>query len=84
MPRLRILAGPSTTDLKPIRADTGEAVDVSSGLFEGKIAVYIKNFADPEGKVQDSAYFAHESRKDVTWSIQVQGESVGALFVRCI
>lgn len=75
MPRLRILAGPSTTDLKPIRADSGEALDVSSDLFDGKIAVYIKNFADPDGKVQDSAYFEHESRKDVTWSIQVQGVS---------
>lgn len=78
MPRLRILAGPSTTDLKPIRADSGEALDVSSDLFEGKVAVYIKNFADPDGKVQDSAYFEHESRKDVTWSIQVQGMSDGS------
>ena len=78
MPRLRILAGPSTTDLREIHANSGDAVDVSSDAFEGKVAVYIKNFADPEGKVQDSAYFTHESRKDVTWSIQVQGEVLNA------
>lgn len=73
MPRLRILAGSSTTNLKPIRANSGNATDVSSDAFEGKVAVYIKNFADPSGKVSDSAYFEHEDRKDVTWSIQVQG-----------
>lgn len=74
MPRLRILAGPTPEKLKEIQANTGEGVDVSSALFEGKVAVYIKGFADPSGTVQDSAYFEDEKRKDVTWSIQFQGE----------
>ena len=74
MPRLRILAGPSPSNLKEIHANTGEGVDVSSSAFEGKVAVYIKDFADPSGKVSDSAYFQREGRKDVTWSIQFQGE----------
>ncbi|KAJ3523702.1 hypothetical protein NM688_g8683 [Phlebia brevispora] len=73
MPRLRILAGPSPAALTPISANSGEATDVSSEFFEGKVAVYIKNFADPNGNVRDSEYFASEVRKDVTWSIQVQG-----------
>ncbi|KAI0701390.1 hypothetical protein BC835DRAFT_1265032 [Cytidiella melzeri] len=78
MPRLRILAGPSTTNLKEIRANTGEGIDVSSHDFEGKVAVYIKGFADPSGAVQNSAYFEQEDRKDVTWSIQFQGRFLKA------
>ena len=75
MPRLRVLAGPSMDNLKEIPANTGQGVDVSSDAFEGQVAVYIKDFADPSGKVQNSAYFDLEARKDVTWSIQVQGAS---------
>lgn len=73
MPRLRILAGPSPTDLKPISANSGKPFHVASESFEGDIAVYIKNFADPDGEVPDSSYFDQEERKDVTWSIQMQG-----------
>jgi hypothetical protein len=75
MPRLRILAGPSSTSLKEIAANTEQGVDVSSAGFEGKVAVYIKDYADPNGQVQSSAYFEHEERRDVTWSIQFQGAS---------
>lgn len=71
MPRLRILAGPSLHDLRPIHANTNEAVDVSSDVFQGSLAVYIKGFADEEGKVKDSDYF--RKRSGVTWSIQMQG-----------
>ena len=79
MPRLRILAGPSTTDLKPIRANSGDGADVSSEVFEGKVAVFIKGFADPDGKVSQSEYFEHEERRGVTWSIQVQGMDIDVL-----
>ncbi|EKM58022.1 uncharacterized protein PHACADRAFT_116588 [Phanerochaete carnosa HHB-10118-sp] len=71
MPRLRILVGSSPGDLKPVRANTGEAVHISNDAFEGDIALYIKNFADQNGHVQDSTYF--KQRPNVTWSIQVQG-----------
>lgn len=74
MPRLRILAGPSTDKLTEIHANTGQGVDVSSSAFEGKIAVYLKGFADTHGEVRDSAYFKQDERKDVTWSIQFQGK----------
>ncbi|KIP07291.1 hypothetical protein PHLGIDRAFT_425605 [Phlebiopsis gigantea 11061_1 CR5-6] len=71
MPRLRILAGPSPTDLNEIRANSGQATHIATDAFEGDVAVCIKNFADTEGNVHDSAYF--KDRTDVTWSIQVQG-----------
>lgn len=47
---------------------------MSSGVFESTVSVYNETVADSEGTTQDSAYFAHENRKDVTWGIQVQGE----------
>ncbi|KAI0697503.1 hypothetical protein C8T65DRAFT_662100 [Cerioporus squamosus] len=71
MPRLRILAGPSMSDLVPIHVDSGVPVKVSSDAFEGQLAVFIKGFADEEGKVRDSDYF--RKRSGVTWSIQMQG-----------
>ena len=73
MPRLRVLAGPSLDELVPIHANSGKPVRVSSDAFEGQIAVYIKGFADEEGRVTDSEYF--KKRSGVTWSIQVQGGS---------
>ncbi|TFY56850.1 hypothetical protein EVJ58_g7383 [Rhodofomes roseus] len=71
MPCLRILAGPSLDDLTPITANSGKALKIQSDVFEGKIAAYIKGFADPSGNVSDSAYF--DKRSGVSWSIQVQG-----------
>ena len=71
MPRIRILAGPSLNDLVPIHANTNTPVQVNSDVFEGQLAVYIKGFADEEGKVRDSEYF--RKRSGVTWSIQMQG-----------
>ncbi|KAI0346420.1 DUF1769-domain-containing protein [Trametopsis cervina] len=73
MPRLRVLVGPSADKLTEVKANTDEGIDVSSDTFEGKVAVYIKDFADPSGKVQTSPYFEQPERKDVTWSIQFQG-----------
>lgn len=76
MPRLRFSAGSSFKDLKPVAADTGETVHISTDVFEGDIALYLKNFADPDGHVQDSTYF--KERPEVTWSIQVQGSCTDA------
>jgi hypothetical protein len=77
MPRLRIFAGPSLTDLKPINVNTGETVHVKNDAYEGDIAVYIKNFdiGDTDGHAMDSAYFEEREKagKSVTWSIQSQG-----------
>ena len=76
MPRLRVLAGPSIEDLKPIEANSDTPMKISSDVFEGQIAVYIKGFADADGKVGTSPYFEQTERTSVTWSFQVQGESI--------
>ena len=81
MPRLRVLAGPSLDELVPIHANSGKPVRVSSDAFEGQVAVYIKGFADEEGRVTDSEYF--KKRSGVTWSIQMQGVCLAVLFCRC-
>lgn len=75
MPRLRVLAGPTAEDLVPITdiVNTGQAHTISSEHFEGKIAIYVKNFVDPKGRRLTSEYFEREDRKGITWSIQVQG-----------
>ncbi|KAG9313564.1 hypothetical protein JVU11DRAFT_5891 [Chiua virens] len=75
MPRLRVLAGPTAEDLVPITdiVNTGQAYRIHSQHFEGKIAVYVKNFVDPTGQRLTSEYFEREDRKGITWSIQIQG-----------
>jgi len=73
MPRLRVRAGPSLDELTEVPVNSGKAVDVSSDVFEGKVAVYLKGFADPTGEISDSNYFEQDERKGVTWSIQMQG-----------
>ena len=74
MPRLRVLAGPSYDEMSPIEPNNNMAYPISSDLFEGQIVVHIKGFADERGVVSESDYFQREDRKDITWSIQVQGE----------
>ncbi|KAI0355966.1 DUF1769-domain-containing protein [Trametes cingulata] len=71
MPYLRVLAGPSETELVPLKVNSGVPVEISSDAFEGRIAVFIKGLADAEGGKEDSDYF--RKRSGVTWSIQVQG-----------
>lgn len=75
MPRLRVLVGPTAEDLVPITdiVNTGQPYTIVSEHFEGKIAIYVKNFVDPNGRPLTSEYFEREDRKGVTWSIQVQG-----------
>lgn len=72
MPRLRILAGPSLSELTPITANSDQVVEINSDAFEGRVAAYIEGFEDASGRVSDSPYF--KKRPSVTWSIQVQGE----------
>ncbi|KAF9239827.1 hypothetical protein BU15DRAFT_87839 [Melanogaster broomeanus] len=75
MPRLRVLAGPSLETLVPITdiVNSGRAHAISSDQFEGKIAVYVKNFVNAEGRCLTSEYFEREDRRGITWSVQVQG-----------
>ena len=72
MPRLRVYAGPSPSELEPLRPNRGDIAEIASDVFEGKVAVYIKGYDLEAG---DATYFGHDERKEVTWSIQVQGKS---------
>jgi len=73
MPRLRVLAGPSYDEMTTIEPNNNKAYPIRSDLFEGKVIVHIKGFADEQGVVSESDYFQREDRRDITWSIQVQG-----------
>lgn len=74
MTRLRILAGPSLTDLTLLEPNTDISVDVRSDGFEGQIAAYVKGLPDHTGEPGHSPYFDHKLRQGITWSIQVQGK----------
>jgi hypothetical protein len=74
--RLRILAGPDTSSLKPIThlVNTGKAFEIKSDAFEGKILVYIQGLTSEVGDGDTgNAYFHSPNRTGVTWSIQAQG-----------
>jgi len=83
-PHLRVLAGTSPDTMVPIThiVNTGTSHRISSSLFEGEIAAYIKGFSpnEPSGAAQsrgeESEYFRREDRAGVTWSIQVKGVSL--------
>jgi len=79
MPRLRVLAGPTPTSLVPISniVNTDTPHTISTDQFEGRVVVNIKGFTDPQEQVVDSEYFHRPDRKDITWSIQVQGRFLG-------
>lgn len=79
-PKLRVLAGSSPDEMKPITAyvNSGRAYPIRSDAFEGKLVVEIKGFV-PEGAQapsDDKDYFCRPDRKGVTWSIQVQGTHI--------
>ncbi|KAH6896246.1 hypothetical protein BKA70DRAFT_1316696 [Coprinopsis sp. MPI-PUGE-AT-0042] len=61
-PKLRVTAGPSQDQMKPITVNSGRAHRITSNLFDGEVAAYIKDF-----------YFRRYDRQGVTWSIQVRG-----------
>ncbi|KAG2008149.1 hypothetical protein CC2G_013610 [Coprinopsis cinerea AmutBmut pab1-1] len=71
--RLRVLAGPSLEQMRPISVNDSHPHKISSDLFEGEVVANIKGFTNGEGEVIDSEYFEREDRQGVTWSIQVQG-----------
>jgi len=75
MPRLRVLAGPSPSSLVPISdiVNTDKPHTISSDYFAGQVVVNVKGFTDLHGRVLDSEYFHRPDRKDITWSLQVQG-----------
>lgn len=72
---IRVFAGPSPSSLVPISnlINTDTPHTISTNQFEGQVAVNIKGFIDPQGQVLDSEYFHRPDRRDITWSIQVQG-----------
>jgi hypothetical protein len=80
-PHLRVLAGTSPETMVPIThiVNTGTAHPVSSSLFEGEIAAYVKGFSSnkhsgvAQSRGEESEYFGREDRAGVTWSIQVKG-----------
>lgn len=76
IPLLRVLTGPSTSELVDISdlVNTGESHSIESDRFSGSIAVYIKGFPG----APKSEYFNQEERKNVTWSIQTQGEKASS------
>ncbi|KAJ3511995.1 hypothetical protein NLJ89_g3777 [Agrocybe chaxingu] len=74
-PRLRVLAGTSTSAMVPMTSlvNTSTPFKLSSDVFEGQIVAHIKGLTDEHGELRDSDYFNKSDRKGVTWSIQVQG-----------
>ena len=85
MSRIRVFAGPSPGSLVPISnlVNTDTPHTISTDQFEGQVVVNIKGFTDPRGQVLDSEYFHRPDRKDITWSIQVQGEFFFPLYLVC-
>ncbi|CAA7264369.1 unnamed protein product [Cyclocybe aegerita] len=74
-PRLRVLAGTSTSTMMPMTSliNTSTPFGLSSDVFEGQVVAHIKGLTDEHGELRDSEYFDRSDRKGVTWSIQVQG-----------
>jgi len=79
MPQLRVSAGSSLSSLSVLAPNYDEtgALDVSSDLFEGKIAVRIRDFAGEVGggkerkTTTESDYF--DVHTGLTWSMAIQG-----------
>jgi hypothetical protein len=78
-PHLRILAGPHPGDMQDITStvNSGKSHTISSGLFEGEIALFIQDFPSGEQKPSEgdaaTKYFSSPERKGVTWSLQSRG-----------
>ncbi|KAF7973146.1 hypothetical protein HWV62_15917 [Athelia sp. TMB] len=75
MPRLRVLAGPNPHYLEDITnlVNTQQPHTISTSDFHGQVVANIKDFTGPDGVVRSSDYFEKAERKDITWSLQVQG-----------
>jgi hypothetical protein len=75
-PQLRVLAGSDPSSLQDITSlvNSGKSHTVSSDVFEGEVAIYIKDFpGDSVSSHAADAYFNSPERKGVTWSIQSRG-----------
>ncbi|KIJ36353.1 hypothetical protein M422DRAFT_34310 [Sphaerobolus stellatus SS14] len=71
IPRLRVLAGPSSSELTDVSelVNTARPHYIKSDKFQGRVVVHIKGFPG----APESEYFSRDDRKGVTWSIQMQG-----------
>ncbi|KAI0042707.1 hypothetical protein FA95DRAFT_1564037 [Auriscalpium vulgare] len=68
MPRLRVLAGSSTTQLFPITANSGKPHRIVADAFDGHcVLVYVKGFTGAQGRVLHSSYFDREDSNGITW-----------------
>lgn len=77
-PSLKISAGPSVDSLSTVAVNHDDTpTTISTDLFQGRIAVRIKNFtgSDPEGVShnKDTPYFNAGHGKGQSWSMQIQG-----------
>ncbi|KAA1129061.1 hypothetical protein PGTUg99_026933 [Puccinia graminis f. sp. tritici] len=77
-PRFDILAGSSLDELSRVKvnADRSGPLAIKTKSFEGNLTVRMKDFADYNGDIYrdtETNYFANWT--DVTWSIQIQGQS---------
>ncbi|KZV90059.1 DUF1769-domain-containing protein [Exidia glandulosa HHB12029] len=79
MPKLRVLAGPSTRsgDLKPISINNGSSHNIKNDAFEGRVSVFLRYEDSEDVTARRNEYFEHPARRGVTWSIQVQGRFLG-------
>ena len=70
-PGLRVLAGPSPSQLTDISnlVNTARPHAIKSSRFTGQVVVHVKGFPH----AGESEYFEREDRRGITWSIQVQG-----------
>lgn len=80
-PKLRITAGPDSNNLTTVAVNHDERpVVIDSNLFQGKVAVRVKNFHGelPDGveNLDDVSYFSAPYGSDMTYSIQVEGRFV--------
>ena len=68
MRRVRVLAGPTVHNLSEIDVNSNKGFTISSDVFEGQVAVFLKGFVDDKGSAEDVVYFKKRKRK--TCSIQ--------------
>jgi len=71
IPKLRVLAGPSPSELTDISdlVNTAQPHTIKSSRFHGRIIVHIKGFPG----APESEYFVRHDKQGITWSIQTQG-----------
>jgi hypothetical protein len=85
MPRLRVLAGPSPDALQPIMPNNPSTpFKLRSDVFDGEIAVYIKDIIDERGNRSTCDEYFESGRNQGsgrTWSIQARGSSRSIMLV---